>query len=659
MFTDLVGFSALSQKDESLALELLEEHRKLLRPLFAQYNGTEIKTIGDAFMVEFPSALEAARCAVEIQKILTAHTSVVTPERRMEVRIGLHVGDVIFKEGDVLGDGVNIASRIEPLAEAGGICVSESVAHQIENKIDLPLESLGEKELKGIEKPINVYNLVLPWKGETRSSKLAGIKPVMNRWKQPVIITLLLAIVAIWWSTNQRAPSIKSGQVTRLAVLPLANLMNDPDQEYFVDGMHDALITELSKLTGLTVISRQSVLRYKESDKSLTEIANELKVHALIEGSILRDRDEIRINVQLIEGETDQHLWADMFDRKLENVLALHRDIAKAIAAEIQVTLSPTEEAQLAEVRRVDPETYEAYLKGMYHLNKYDFEKGFNYLNEAVAKDPTEPLAYAGLAYGYITIGHGLRPTEDVWVKAQEAVHMAISLDETLAEAHAVLAMIKAYYEFDWDGAEKSFLRSIELNPNLAETHYHYAWYLALLGRMEEAIHEHERAMEIGPTVAAYTAWLGGLYWLEGDNERAIEYCRRSLKIRADNWGGVLVLASVLTDIGAYDDAIAENMKIPLTKWSLGRTYALAGQVVEANQVLKEIENGEIFPANAFGLAVLNTALEDKDEAFRWLAYKPSYSWVPWIRVWPWFESLQDDPRFDELLKSMNLPALE
>ena len=293
MFTDLVGYVALSQRNEAVALELLKEHQELLRPLFSQHNGTEIKTIGDAFLVEFASAVEAARCAVEIQKALTAHTSVVTPERRIKVRIGLHLGDVVYEEGDVLGDGVNIASRLEPLAVPGGICVSEDVAHQIENKIDLPLELLGEKEFKGIKKPVTVYRLVLPWEqkaGFLWQVRVALRKPVRARWVQIGVIVLLIMVGVGWWWTSERVHSIRPGQITRLAVLPFANLMNDPEQEYLVEGMHDALLTELSKLGALSVISRQSVVRYKGSDKSLGEIAQELHAHALVEGSVLRAR---------------------------------------------------------------------------------------------------------------------------------------------------------------------------------------------------------------------------------------------------------------------------------------------------------------------------------------------------------------------------------
>ncbi|MBA7600621.1 hypothetical protein ES703_07679 [subsurface metagenome] len=290
MFTDLVGYSALSQKNEALALELLKEHQQLLRPIFTQHNGTEIKTMGDAFLVEFASAVEAARCAVDIQKALTAHTSVVAPERRIQVRIGLHVGDVVYEEGDVLGDGVNIASRIEPLAAPGCICISEAVAEQVRNKIDCPLEKLGEQQLKGIAQPVTVYRIILPWEeGAVPSKRVrpARRKPGGLRWIGAGAATLLLVAV-VWWLTSRGATVIKPGEITSIAVLPLDNLMNDPDQDYFVDSMTEALITSLSRIGALRVISRTSAMRYKDTDKLMPEIARELNVDAVVEGSVLK-----------------------------------------------------------------------------------------------------------------------------------------------------------------------------------------------------------------------------------------------------------------------------------------------------------------------------------------------------------------------------------
>ncbi|UCH62610.1 MAG: adenylate/guanylate cyclase domain-containing protein, partial [Fidelibacterota bacterium] len=368
MFTDLVGYSALSQKNETLALELLKEHQELLRPLFTKHNGTEIKTIGDAFLVEFASAVEAARCAVTIQKTLTAHTSVVAPERRIQVRIGLHVGDVVVEEGDVLGDGVNIASRIEPLALPGGICVSDTVAQQIRDKVDATLESLGEQRLKNIKEPVTVYRLVLPWEGEAAPSPLAR----SARWKLGAIrwigigAAVLLVVVVAWWLSSRGAPTIESGEITAIAVLPLENLMNDPAQDYFVDGMHEALITSLARLSALTVISRTSVMQYKGAPKPIPEIARELNVDAVVEGSVLHADGRVRITAQLIGAQPERHLWADEYDRDLRDILALHSEVARTIAREIKATVTPGEETRLASTRQVDPEVYQLYLQGQY-----------------------------------------------------------------------------------------------------------------------------------------------------------------------------------------------------------------------------------------------------------------------------------------------------
>ncbi len=662
MFTDLVGYSALSQKNEALALELLEEHRQLLRPLFPKHNGKEIKTIGDAFLVEFASAVEAAHCAVDIQKALTAHTSVVTPERRIQVRIGLHVGDVVFEGDDVLGDGVNIASRIEPLAPPGGICLTEAVAEQVRNKIDGSLELLGEKELKGIEKPVTVYRLVLPWEKEAGFLRLVRValrKPLRARLVQTGVIVLLIAAGVGWWWTSQRVPVIRPGQITRLAVLPFANLMNDPDQEYFVDGMHDALLTELSKLGALTVISRQSVLRYKGSDKSLREIARELQAHALIEGSILRDGDQVRFNVQLIEGASDRHLWADIFDRKLEDVLALHSDVARAIAEQVKITLSPREEIQLADKRQVNPETYELYLKGMFHLHKSTaegYKTGLAYLNQAVEVDPSEPLAYAGLALGYSLIGHDVDPA--AFTKARVAALKALELDSTLAEVHESFAEIAIYQEWDVAGAKATFEKVLALNPNLAVAHAQYSWVLLILAPYDEVSAEIKRAMELDPLNPLYPAWAGWQNWWIGQFEPVLEWAHKSLELNPDFPWGLYVLGCIHGSEGRFEEAIEAHARAaevaPFLKWALGYSYALAGQADKARAIARELAV-QPAPMDNWGLAMIYTALGDKDEAFRWLdgAVAARWAWMPWLELPIAFRSLRNDPRFAALVEKI------
>jgi adenylate cyclase len=306
MFTDMVGYSALSQRDEKLAQELLEEHRRLLREIFPRFNGTEIKTIGDAFLVEFGSALEAAQCAIEIQRTLAKRDADASADRQIQVRIGVHIGDVVHRGGDVYGDGVNIASRIEPLADAGGICVSMDVERQIRNALATRFEKLAPTELKNISVAMDLFRIVLPWehradvagqKSELRKS--AGV-PKRNAALFGAFLLLLIVGVGGWWATFSRktVTSRQSEAATvipekSIAVLPFENLSRDPDNAYFADGIQDEILTRLSKIADLKVISRTSTQHYKSAPENLPEIANQLRVAHVLEGSVQKSGEAV------------------------------------------------------------------------------------------------------------------------------------------------------------------------------------------------------------------------------------------------------------------------------------------------------------------------------------------------------------------------------
>jgi len=447
----------------------------------------------------------------------------------------------------------------------------------------------------------------------------------------------------------------RPGKIETIAVLPFEDLSGVENNEWFSQGMTEAISTNLSKVSALTVISNQSAWQYKVAAMPIPEFGQRLKADVFVTGSVLRVEEKVRITARLIEAATNRHLWAQDYERDMANILAMQSEVARAIAGEIKVKLTPEEETRLASARQINPETYEAYLKGMFYVYKGEYEQGLTYLNQAIEKDPADPLAYAGLAFGYVTIGHSIAATPDVWPRAREAALRALRLDETLAEGHAALADVKTYYEWDWEGAEQSFLRADELNPNLAMNHYHYAWYLALFGRLDEAIVEHKRAQELDPLTPLHTTYLGWLYWIGGDYEKAIEEIRKTLKLYPDDWEGLWSLGYVLADAGMYEEAIAAHQKAG-DLGALGLTYAKAGRRDEAQKILAELEEEEATPWGAFSLAVLYTALGEKDEAFRWLAYEQPHTFVPWVRVLPLFEPLWADPRFKDLLQRMNLP---
>src|SRR5215510_5156847 len=424
MFTDMVGYSALSQRDDKLALQLLEEHRQLLREIFPRFDGTEIKTIGDAFLVEFNSALEAAQCAIEIQRALGHRNHDVSLERRIEIKIGLHIGDVVHRNGDVYGDGVNIASRIEPLAGAGGICVSTDVERQIRNTLDAHFEKLAPTELKNISIPMDLFRIIPPWEKrapidvqpETESTRASR----KFLWTAVALCFVLMGAAGWWWSERphkdltSRAATTASSSAAEIpaksiAVLPFENLSRDPDNAYFVEGIQDEILTRLSKIADLKVISRTSTQKYKSAPDNLRDVARQLGVANILEGSVQKSNGQVRVNVQLINAPTDAHLWADTFDRHLADIFAVQSEIAKSIADALHAKLTGSEQSSIAKAPTTDPEAYELYLKGRFFWNRRsgaDLREAIDYFNQAIAQDPGYARAYAGLADSYLLLAN-------------------------------------------------------------------------------------------------------------------------------------------------------------------------------------------------------------------------------------------------------------
>ncbi|MEE9466651.1 MAG: tetratricopeptide repeat protein, partial [Candidatus Neomarinimicrobiota bacterium] len=554
-------------------------------------------------------------------------------------------------------------------ASPGGVCLTEAVAEQVRNKIDGSLELLGEKELKGIKKPVTVYRLVLPWEKEAgflRLARRALRKPLRACLVQAGVIVLLIAASIVWWWTSQRVPAIKPGEITRLAVLPFANLMNDPQQDYFVDGMHDALLTELSKLGALTVISRQSVMRYKGSDKSLGEIARELQAHALIEGSVLRAGDDVRINVQLIEAAADRHLWADVFDRKLENVLALHSDVARAIAGEIKVTLTPEEETRLVAARPVNPETYELYLKGMFYMNKgtpESFQRGIAYLNETIENDPEYAPAYAGLAYYYnMQLGFSFLAPGETGPQAKAAAMRALEIDSTIADARAVLAYVLFSYDWDWEAAEKEYIRVFEINPNDVGAHQGYALFLLAMGRFDEAMVEIRRAQELDPLNLMYSTFEGFILFFARQYDLAISQLRKPLEMDPNFVPAHMFLSMCYTAKGLYKEAKAE---VQIIEELAGEAYSfpyisvLVSSRSEALEAINTLEkfSGQIYVGGVH-YATVYASIGEMDQAFQWLekAYEQRDNWLQYLKVAPRWDPIRDDPRYADLMRRMNFP---
>ena len=530
MFTDMVGYSALSQRDEKLAQELLEEHREILREIFPRFNGTEIKTIGDAFLIEFGSALEAAQCAIEIQRALAKRNADIPPDRRIEVRIGVHIGDVVHRAGDVYGDGVNIASRIEQLANAGGICVSMDVERQIRNAVETRFEKLAPTELKNISVPMELFRIVLPWaqKTEVRGrrtevSEQAGASPV-SRFALIGALGLLVLIAAGWWFTHRgsQAPLTPRPDVSAtrtepsvtilaksIAVLPFENLSRDPDNAFFTDGVQDQILTDLSQIADLKVISRTSVMQYKSgAARNLREIGQQLGVAHLLEGSVQRAANRIRVNAQLIDARTDAHLWAQTYDRDLADVFAIQSEIAKAIADQLQAKLSPGEKSAIEQPPTTDVTAFDLYSRGKTLIVTTSFgamgapniRQAIDLLNQAVARDPSFFLAQCELVRAHDQLySLGLEHTPARLALGDGALSAAIRLRPDAGDAHLARAghLYRGYRDYDGALAELEIAR--RMLPNDPRVFELTGYILRRRGQQEEGLRNLQRAAELDP----------------------------------------------------------------------------------------------------------------------------------------------------------------
>ena len=459
-----------------------------------------------------------------------------------------------------------------------------------------------------------------------------------------------------------------ASRIASLAVLPLENLSRDPEQEYFADGMTEALITDLAKIQALRVISRTSVMQYKGAKKPLPQIAKELGVDAVIEGSVMRAGDRVRITAQLIEAATDRHLWAQSYERDLKDVFALQNEVAQAIAREIQVTVSPEEKTRLASSRPVNPAAHEAYLQGrnwQLQFNEEGFQKASEYFDRAVVLDPDYALAWARIAENLCNGADLYMPSAEAYSKARPAAERALRLDETLAEAHTSLGIIKAYFDWDWKGAETELLRAIELNPGSAWARDWYGWFLATLGRFDESISQLERARALDPLSPGITADLGLANVLKGDFVRATVHLDRALALDPEYWAPQLMRTWMYQRKGDFAAAVREAEALdprqtgPLALAARARAYALAGREADARKALGELEKlSRTEFVSPFFFAEVYAALGDKDLAFVWLRScqrERSNGLALWAKEGPSFDPLRSDPRYEQLLRDLNL----
>lgn len=490
-------------------------------------------------------------------------------------------------------------------------------------------------------------------------------------------LLVVLAAGVYFGLTRARTPApVEQVSLERIAVLPLRNLSGDPEQEHLVDGLTEALNTHLSKISALRVTSHYSAMQYKDARKPVPEIARELGVQSVLEGSVAREGNRVRITAQLIDASADRNLWAESYEREMSGILQLHGDIARAVANGVKVKLRPQEEQAFAGARQVNPATYELYLRGMFHLNKGGPEhhaRGMAFLQEAVAQDPSDPHAYAGLALGYIAEGHGTEAKAESMTRAKSAALRALRLDGSLAEAWTALGAVQGYWEWDWENAFASLDRALELNPSQPIAYFHRSWFLVLFDRLEEAIEDHLSAQRLAPFEPPPTGWLAELYRNDRQFDRAVEEAKKAIAMEPRYADAYFVLGLTYLDMGRNEEALASLRKAgeQVTgisgaetygyRWAPALAYARMGKEAELRKLLEELKGRKTTIWSAFWRMVVHTNLGEIDEAYKWMEYRPHHNWIPWVRVidWPGFDKLRDDPRFPEMLRRMNLPPLK
>jgi adenylate cyclase len=529
--------------------------------------------MGDGALMEFASVVDALVFSVEVQAIMRERNAGVSEDRRIVYRIGINIGDIIVEGEDIYGDGVNIAARLEALAVPGGICVARNVYDQVKDKLDLSFEDLGAREFKNIAEPVTVYRVDLDDKAVALVTPVvqAPVATVRARWPALAAgfaLSLLVIVGLVWW--QPWAPDVEPAALERMAfplpdrpsvaVLPFTNMSDDPGQDYFADGITEDLITDLSKISGLFVIARNSTFAYKGKQVKVQQVAEDMGVRYVLEGSVRRAGDQVRINAQLVDATTGGHLWAERYDGTLEDVFALQDEVSQKIVSALAVTLTPEEQQRLSQAAKANPEAYDLLLRGLERYRRFTREtnaEAREYFERAAAIHPDFARAHADIALTHAEDAfHGW--TESRERSSQLALEMAqhaLTLDDNSRVGHFALAFVYLNMK-RYDDALAENRRVLNLDPNYAEGHAERGLILNFVGRPAEGLEAIRTAMRLDPRHPFFYVWiLGQAHFLLRQTEEAIAQFEKSIESNPDFVVGHLMLASAYAHAGRIEDA--------------------------------------------------------------------------------------------------------
>ena len=541
---DAVEYSRLMAEDEAATVKTIATYRDIMSSLIKQHRGRVVDSPGDNVLAEFSSVVDAVQCAVAVQNEFQTRNAELPENRRMEFRIGINLGDVIDEENRLYGDGVNIAARLEALADAGGVCISGTAFDQVKGKLSLGYQFVGEQTVKNIPDPIRVYKVLMD---ERDAGKLIGVgkKAPKSRWAEIAAIVVFVAIGLVIYQFYVRRPAIEPASVEKMtfplpdkpsiAVLPFDNMSGDPEQEYFSDGLTEEIITALSKVPKMFVIARNSTYTYKGKPIKVQQVAEDLGVKYVLEGSVRKDKEQVRISAQLIDALSGHHLWAERYDRKLKEIFAVQDEITMRILSALEVRLTDGEQALIQKKGTNNLKAYLQLLQGIHHshvVNPENIIRARRIFEEIIAEEPNYATAYSQIARTYwieVLLGTSKSPKESLR-KAADLAKKSLSIDQSLGASYAYLGHINIMRR-NWEKGIQLLNQAVELEPNGAESHYLLGLGLSFSGRPGEAIPIIKKAIRLNPiTPAPYYNVIAISYRMEGQLDKAIDWLEKGIQ---------------------------------------------------------------------------------------------------------------------------------
>jgi adenylate cyclase len=574
---DVKSYSQLMAEDEEATVRTITAYREVITEIVQKHRGRVVDSPGDNILAEFSSVVDAVRGAVEIQEELKVRNAELPENRRMEFRIGVNLGDVIHEEQRIYGDGVNVAARVESLTDAGGICISRSAYDQVKNKLTLGYENLGEYSVKNIAEPVRIYKVLMD---PESIGRVIGEKRVEPKRGQRIAIAVALASllmaggVLIWRAAS---PPVEIASVEKMAfplpdkpsiaVLPFNNLSGDPEQDYFSDGLTEEIISTLSRVPKIFVIARNSTFTYKGKPAKVQQVSEELGVRYVLEGSVRKSGDKIRITAQLVDALSGHHLWAEKYDRKIDDIFAVQDEITKKIITAMQIKLTEGEQARAAAKGTNNLDAYLKYLQSMeniYHFNRESNALGKQLAEEAIALDPEYPMAYRALAAAHqmdMWLGTSKSPKQSI-TKSIELLQKAIELDATYAEAYSALGFMFSITR-KYDKGVATAEQGVALNPNSADAHMLLGYTLRFAGRYEEAILEYKIAIRLNPYPPhSYMFGIAKSYAYTGQYDEAITWGKKAVRQKPDSFLAHIVLTEIYSLAGRDEEARVQAAEV-------------------------------------------------------------------------------------------------